>query len=301
MWYRKIDKRMWGDARFCRLSGPQPCGQALWVYLLTGPHTTSLPGLFLAGEAGLAEALGWPLEGFRKAFQELYREGLAEADWKARLVWIPNVVKYNQPENPNVVKGWRPHYDELPECSLKVLALQQLGAAISHREGLAKAFTEAFGEPLAKGMANQEQEQEQEQEPPLSPPRGGNGGGEQSRITDPKRPLTVSDDPVRGSVAQKLVRLYQEQVNPTWAPGCGDVAALERLQDGISEQRLRNAVAGYADHCTQNIPERKQRESAKKFFSLEGQHGAFLDWRPAAPPQPKQPKRPTRPDEGVPT
>ena len=44
---------MWGDKSFRELSAPQPCGQALWIYLLTGPHTTPLPGLFMAGEAGL--------------------------------------------------------------------------------------------------------------------------------------------------------------------------------------------------------------------------------------------------------
>jgi hypothetical protein len=73
--YRKTDPRMYGDERFQRLSKPQPNGQTLFRYLFTGPHTTNIPGLFTAGEAGLAEALGWPL----KAFREAFREGLVEA------------------------------------------------------------------------------------------------------------------------------------------------------------------------------------------------------------------------------
>ena len=84
---------------------PAPCGQSLFVYLLTGPHTTNIPGLFSAGEAGLAEALGWPLKGFREAFGEACRKPLVKADWKARLCWIPNAIKFNKPESPNVVRS----------------------------------------------------------------------------------------------------------------------------------------------------------------------------------------------------
>ena len=101
--YRKIDVRVWDDAKFRSLSPIQPCGQGLWFFLLTNRNTTSVPGCYYAGEAALAEMLGWSLEGFRKAFRELQKNGLAKADWSARVVWIPNVAKYNPPENPNVV------------------------------------------------------------------------------------------------------------------------------------------------------------------------------------------------------
>ena len=81
--YRKVHVCVWADAKFRALSSPNPNGQSLWLYLLTGPHTTQIPGLFTGGEAGLAEALGWPLEGFRKAFREVFSQGMVEADWKA--------------------------------------------------------------------------------------------------------------------------------------------------------------------------------------------------------------------------
>lgn len=53
--FSKVARRMWVDDKFCRLSRPQPNAQTLWKYLLTGPHSTSVPGLFLAGELGLGE------------------------------------------------------------------------------------------------------------------------------------------------------------------------------------------------------------------------------------------------------
>jgi hypothetical protein len=159
--HRKIDVRMWGDEKFQRLSRSQPCGQALFQYLLLNPAVTSVPGLFRAGRPQLADELGWSLEGFDEAFAELFREGLAKADWKARVVWIPGARKYNAPENPNVVKSWRVHLDELPECALKTEAMRVLKELC---KGLGKGFAEAFGKSCANGMANPEPEPEPEQE-----------------------------------------------------------------------------------------------------------------------------------------
>ena len=164
--HRKIDVRIWGDEKFRRLSPPPPCGQSLLFYLLTTPLTGSLPGLFRAGAAGMAEELGWSTEAFREAFAEVSGEGIATADWSARLVWIPKAITYNVPESPNVIRSWRSQWDELPECDLKRQAYQQLRAFVEGMaEGFLKAFDEAIARPSPKAMANQEQEQEQEQEP----------------------------------------------------------------------------------------------------------------------------------------
>lgn len=163
--YGKIDKKIWGDAKFRALSRPQPNAQTLWIYLLTGPHTTSIPGIFVAGEAGLAEAIGWPLRGFRKAFEEILALQMLEVDLSSRVIWIPKAVTYNPPESPNVVKSWRPYWEEIPECDLKLKAFQSLKGFL---EGFGKGFPEALAQALcsvrAPPSANQEQELEQEQE-----------------------------------------------------------------------------------------------------------------------------------------
>jgi hypothetical protein len=158
--YRKIDTRMWGDSKFRELSSPQPSGKYLWMFLLTGPQTSNVPGLFHAGEMALAEELEWTVEAFREAFGEASSKGLVEADWKARVVWVPNAVRYNQPESPNVVKSWRYAWDEIPECALKAEAHERLKAFM---EGLGEGFAKAFAEACAHPSPNQEQEQEQEQ------------------------------------------------------------------------------------------------------------------------------------------
>lgn len=175
--YSKIDRRIWNDEKFRRLSRPQPCGQFLFLYLLTNPFVGPIPGVYSAGEAMLAEALEWDIDEFRKGFREAVGEGLVKADFGARLIWIPNAIRYNEPASINVVTGWRDTWDELPECGLKREAWEGLRVALEAKgmEWL-KAFDDACPEPSAKGsakgmpkpsakpLANQEQEQEQEQD-----------------------------------------------------------------------------------------------------------------------------------------
>lgn len=167
--YRKVEVKVWGDEKFRRLSPIPPCGQGLWLFLITGPHTGPIPGLFRAGRAAMAEELGWELEAFDKAFGEAFRQGMVEADFKSRVVWVPKAISHNRPESPNVVRSWRSELDQIPECDLKRGAIENLRAFVyGLGEGFAKAFDESFGKPspkaLAKTMPNQEQEQEQEQE-----------------------------------------------------------------------------------------------------------------------------------------
>ncbi len=179
--WRPVDMRTWGDAKFVGLSDR---AKLLWFRFLSGPELTSLPGLIVAGRAQLAEALGWSVEAFEEAFGEAFRQGMVKADWKARVIWLPNAVRYNKPASPNVVKSWRTHFDNVPECSLKDEAYQALEA---FAKGLGKAFEEAFREAFAKPLANQYQYQEQYQEEnscpePASP---ASGPAEQSILTFP--------------------------------------------------------------------------------------------------------------------
>jgi hypothetical protein len=171
--FRKVEVRTWGDEKFRALSALPACGQGLWLYLITGPHTGPIPGLFRAGRAGMAEELGWEIEDFDKAFQEVLQQGMVKADFKARVMWIPKAIQHNGPESPNVVRSWGAEFDLLPECDLKREAYEGLRTAVS---SVGPAFLAAFDEvirkpspkpsdkPSVKAIANQEQEQEQEQE-----------------------------------------------------------------------------------------------------------------------------------------
>ena len=199
--YRKIHTRMWGDEKFRSLSLH---GQFLFVYLLTSPYTNSIPGLFTAGEAGMAEALGWTMEIFREAFQEISASGMALADWKARVVWIPKSIIYNSPESPNVVRSWASHFEEIPECVIKTEALQILKTFV---EGLGEGFRKAFQETLAKGLPNQEQEQEH---PPTPLEHEGGGASVQRGIEQPVKTPSLT--------GPKLTVVTQEPAPAAHAP-----------------------------------------------------------------------------------
>jgi hypothetical protein len=165
--WRKIEVRVWSDEKFRALSPLPPSGQSLWFYLLTGPHTGPIPGLLKSGRAAMAEELGWSQEAFDKAFYEVFSLGMAIADWQARLVWIPNAIKCNLPQSPNVITSWTSPWQLLPECQLKQVARDGLKSTIC---GLGESFMKAFEKACPKpcGMPSPNQEQEQEQERPSS-------------------------------------------------------------------------------------------------------------------------------------
>ena len=147
----------------------QPSGQALWFFLLTGPFTGPIPGMFRAGKAAMAEELGWSIEAFEEAFREALTQGMVRADFNAKFVWLPNAIKHNRPESPNVIRSWGKEFDLLPECELKTAALVKLkafvgGLSTAHKKAFEEAFREALKKPLPKTIPNQEQEQEQEQD-----------------------------------------------------------------------------------------------------------------------------------------
>lgn len=163
--YRKIDPRIWNDEKFASLSHE---GQRMFLFVLTHPSMTSL-GAFRISREGMAAELGLNEKGFAEPFAELLRKGLVMYDERVFLVFAPNFLKYNAPENPNVVKGWGTALDFLPECPLLVDVLVRAKLCASATNGLSKAFENTLGrvtetlskrysKPLAKGMPKQEQD-----------------------------------------------------------------------------------------------------------------------------------------------
>ncbi len=166
--FRKIDPRIWNDAKFGAFSDN---GKLAFLMLLTHPNMTSL-GAMRATLGGLAEELGWTAEAFREAFREAQSKGMVEHDPKACLIAVPNFIKYNAPESPNVVKAWIGALDLLPECALKARVVAR---AKAFAEGMGKGFLEAFAESFAKTMPNKEPEPEPEKKNTPNPPRSSAG------------------------------------------------------------------------------------------------------------------------------
>jgi hypothetical protein len=230
--YRKVDPRIWNDAKFRALSDD---GKLVFVFLLTHPGMTAL-GAMRATCPGLAGELHWDPERFHEAFREALQKGMADHDPEACFVSLPNFVKYNTPESPNVVKAWAAALDLLPECELKNRAVARAGG---FAKAMSAAFAEALPEAFAKAMANQEQEQEQEpkQEPKQEPPslRSGRSGAPASGPAAAARPAVD---------ARRLARVEPDAAQPV-----GGVISCIPLVDGtefeVRESHCREWTDAY--------------------------------------------------------
>jgi hypothetical protein len=188
--YRRVSTEMYADERFRRLSRQKPSGQSLFIYLLTGPFATLIPGIIVGGAAGIAERLEWSLRAFRKCFGEIADQGMALADWSAPLIFLPNALKHNQPPNPSVIEGWRHRWAEVPACHLKTEAALRIAAGLDQKGSAYRAAFAVFAGLGAPDTHNEDhqaphqpphdgdrevtqQEQEQEQEYTPQPPSGG--------------------------------------------------------------------------------------------------------------------------------
>jgi uncharacterized phage protein (TIGR02220 family) len=154
--YRKIDTRTWNDKKFNELSDS---AKLVFFLLLTHPHMTSI-GAMRASIQSLAGDLHWSLEKIEHAFQEVLQKNIVRYDESSSFIWLPNFLKYNQPESPNVIRSWDNSLDYLPECQLKELLIIHLQSFVLT---LSPTFQEALSQVLRKSIPNQEQEQEQEQ------------------------------------------------------------------------------------------------------------------------------------------
>ena len=255
--YAKVDVRVWDDERVRAMTPIPPCGQGLWIRLLVSRHRSAIPGLLCIGEAALAEEFDWSLEAFREAFREAFAQGLVKADWKARVVWLPNAWKYNPPESINVVKSWRIPWDETPECGLKRESYRVLKA---FTEGMGLGFRDAFAlacsmpsplpSPLPSPIQEQEQEHEQEQE-------------QEKRDTS----STAKPDPMADRIRE--VHAHHHTHHPKGAPEILPTSKewrliRERLKEGHTVEALCKAVDGYHKspwHCGKN-------ENGTKYLDL---------------------------------
>lgn len=196
--YRSIDVSTWSDGWFQGLGSPPPNGQFIWLFLLTGPFSTNIPGVLLTNAEMVRAYFGWPnSKGFREAWKGATSKVVA-ADTRTPLLWLPNALKPerrgNRPQSPNVVTAWGQTWTIVPECELKSdiwFALKAFvgGLGDGKREGSHEAFlkaflkacpepsvkpsAEAYGKPfLTRARVQEPQPQpepEQEENPPYPP------------------------------------------------------------------------------------------------------------------------------------
>jgi hypothetical protein len=135
--YSKIERCIAADAKFNQLTDN---AQLVFFTLLTHPHLTTL-GAMRANVPGLAHERKWGKKKYHKVLEELVQQGMVKYDDSASLVWLPNYLKHNHPESPNVVKSWAKSLDCLSECALRNEIIQHTKAFI---ENFSKEFRDVL-------------------------------------------------------------------------------------------------------------------------------------------------------------
>ncbi|MBQ9406730.1 MAG: hypothetical protein IJU37_08375 [Desulfovibrio sp.] len=149
--YRKIAPSIWNDAKFRTLSDN---ARLVFFLLLTHPQTSAI-GTLRAYPQGLAPEMGWSLNVFCQALGELQNQGMVICSEQDGLLWLPNFMKYNAPESPNVLRSWVGSLDQCPECELKKRIATQVG---TYARNLGPAYGQAFAQGFAQTFGKTFQE-----------------------------------------------------------------------------------------------------------------------------------------------
>ena len=144
--YQKVYVKLWTGDTFRPLSQR---GRMLWLYLLTCPETTMIPGVVPTSIGLMADRLGWTSDEVRETLAELEVSGDAAFD-PAGLVWLPKGIDHNPPDSSKNVKGWARHWSEVPSCPLKVAVWTTLRTWLARNKGevTALSFEETCKRPV---------------------------------------------------------------------------------------------------------------------------------------------------------
>lgn len=111
--YGKIHSSFWTSPDIRSMTED---GRTLAAYLLTSPHSNML-GCFRIPLAYVSDDLQWPLERVNEGFAELLIKGFATLSKGSNWVVIHKFLKWNQPENPNVVRAAEKLFAQIPSNS----------------------------------------------------------------------------------------------------------------------------------------------------------------------------------------
>lgn len=177
-------------------------GRTLAAYLLTSPHSNML-GCFRIPLAYVSDDLKWTLERVSEGFAELFAKGFATLNEGSNWVVIHKFLKWNQPENPNVVKAAEKLFAQIPsnsgvksilawsiaefESRFSVDKLAECKPFINPFDTLRKAYRKPEPEPEPQPEPEREPEPSAKADAIASPK---NAGG---ALVAPQNPEAISD------------------------------------------------------------------------------------------------------------
>lgn len=137
--YRKVAVSFWNDEAVLDL---EPQAKFVFLHILTSPAMSRL-GLMrhtpegILAECGLAQEL---LPRIEAALFPMVRFDRAHC-----LVWCPNFILYNMPQNADVIRGWADDLENLPQCPATREALNHIHECLSG--SLQRLFRDLYLKP----------------------------------------------------------------------------------------------------------------------------------------------------------
>src|SRR5579864_2973388 len=102
--YRKISVQISNDEKFRALTDDAQL--VFCTSLLAHQHMTAVGAMRATMEGLASEKRHWPPRRFARAFEELLVARMVLYDEVACCIVLPNFLKHNEPESPNVVRAW---------------------------------------------------------------------------------------------------------------------------------------------------------------------------------------------------
>ena len=154
--YGIVTSRLWIDENYQTLSVNS---KLLFVYLLTGPHTTAL-GCFRLPKSYIAADLNWPQQDVNAAIQECASLDFLQFD-ESGWFFIPKFLEWNPVQNRNQWINVKRRFDLIPErLHFYKALLLTLNDYVRH----APAHDLKGFETLLEPFRNQEQDQKPDPE-----------------------------------------------------------------------------------------------------------------------------------------
>lgn len=144
--YAVIRTSIHADWKYLNL---KPNEKLVFLTLLTHTHTTAV-GTIQTNAHMLAALTGLTQRATQQALKALGKNQMVyQVNGAAQVIWIPNYLKHNPPENPNQIKGWAKVLPYIPQCPLK---FQILKACYDLASQKGREFKDAFPESSKKEM-----------------------------------------------------------------------------------------------------------------------------------------------------
>ena len=146
--YFRIAARFWSDEKSAGWSDETKLAA---LYVLTCRHR-HLEGIFVLPICYMAADLRWSVKRVRRALVNLENAGFLKVDAGSNLILIRNALRYQFPENPNMIEGCLRRILELPKTGL-LQEFQGLVREHCYRKGVssvAQSFHQLLEERLTQ-------------------------------------------------------------------------------------------------------------------------------------------------------